>query len=478
MTTEVILTVAGYAYLGMETIAIFSAVDAIVRSRTSQGAIAWAIALISFPLLSLPLYFIFGRSKFEGYVKARRTSHENLTSVFENLQASTPAYRAHFDESQYMFPAFESLAKMPFLRGNSTKLLVDGEQTFEEIFQGIREARSYIIIQFYIVKNDGLGKKLKSALLEKLDEGVKVYFLCDAIGSAALPDAYLAELQQAGAEAATFRCMTKFSRRLQINFRNHRKIVIIDGCSAYVGGHNVGDEYLGKDPVLSPWRDTHVKVTGPAALAVQLVFVEDWYWITQQIPQLNWQPDSKVAEGHRVLTLPSGPADRLDTCSLFFVHAINSAQQRCWIVSPYFVPDESVISALQLAALRGVDVRILLPEKADHKLVYLAGFSYFHETIDAGVKLFRYTKGFLHQKVMLIDDQLAVVGTANFDNRSFRLNFEITMVFADQECNAALSSMLENDFSSSKPVTIDDYDKRSLLFKLLVRISRLFSPIL
>ncbi|WP_455365672.1 cardiolipin synthase [Kaarinaea lacus] len=478
MTTEVALALVGYAYLALEIAAIVSAIDAVMRSRTSQGAVAWAIALIAFPILSLPLYFIFGRSKFHGYVKARRISHEDTRSIFNELQASASTYHAHFSDSEYMFPAFESLAKMPFLKGNTTKLLVDGEQTFEEIFLGIIEARSYIIIQFYIVKNDSLGKKLKSALLEKLDEGVNVYFLCDAIGSAALPDSYLAELQQAGAEAFTFRCMTKFSRRMQINFRNHRKIVVIDGHTAYVGGHNVGDEYVGKDPVLSPWRDTHVKIMGPTALAVQLVFIEDWYWVTQKIPPLNWVPYAQTGDGQPVLTLPSGPADRLDTCSLFFVHAINSAQQRCWIVSPYFVPDESVVSALQLAALRGVDVRILLPEKADHKLVYLAGFSYFHETIDVGVKLFRYTKGFLHQKVMLVDDQLAVVGTANFDNRSFRLNFEITMVFADQECNTALGTMLENDFANSEPVNIDDYDKRSLVFKLLVRISRLFSPIL
>jgi len=478
MTTEAVLGLVGYAYLGLEIVAIGSAIDAVMRSRTSQGAVAWAIALISFPLLSLPLYFIFGRSKFLGYVKARRVSHENINSVFNELQASTSAYRADFGENQYLFPAFESLAKMPFLKGNTTKLLVDGERTFEAIFQGINEAQSYIIIQFYIVKNDDLGKRLQSALLEKLNEGVKVYFLCDAIGSAALPASYLEALKQAGAKAVTFRCMTKFSRRMQINFRNHRKIVVIDGHTAYVGGHNVGDEYLGKDPDLSPWRDTHVKISGPAALAVQLVFVEDWYWVTQQIPPLNWLPHAQTGDGHRVLTLATGPADRLDTCSLFFVHAINSAMHRCWIVSPYFVPDESVVSALQLAALRGVDVRILLPEKADHKLVYLAGFSYFHETIDAGVKLYRYKKGFLHQKVMLVDDQLAVVGTANFDNRSFRLNFEITMVFADQECNNAISDMLETDFAYSKPVTTDDYDRRSLVFKLLVRISRLFSPIL
>lgn len=478
MPSERIFSLAGYFYLTLEIAAIFSAINAVMRARTSQGAIAWAIALISFPLLSLPLYFIFGRSKFQGYVKARRINHKRLASIFETFLVNTERYRAQFNMGEQMFHTFESLAKIPFLKGNTTELLIDGEQTFSEIFRGISQAKSYVLIQFYIVKNDGLGKQLKCVLLQKLGQGVKVYFLCDAIGSAGLSTDYFDELQQAGAEAVTFRCMTKFSRRMQINFRNHRKIVVIDGRTAYVGGHNIGDEYLGKLPRLSPWRDTHVKITGPAALAVQLVFVEDWYWVTQQIPSLTWEPKVPDEVGQRVLALPSGPADHMDTCSLFFVHTINSAQKRCWIVSPYFVPDESVVSALQLAALRGVDVSILLPEKADHKLVYLAGFSYFHEILDAGIKLYRYGKGFLHQKVLLVDDQLALVGTANFVNRSFRLNFEITMVFAEQEFNAAVYNMLEDDFKNSTPVTTDDYDKRSIIFKSLSRISRLFSPIL
>jgi cardiolipin synthase len=476
--THSITAIAGYALVTLEFVAIFFAYDAIMRSRTSQGAVAWSIALISFPLISLPLYLIFGRSKFQGYVDAHRISHGNLSPVLENLKTKAPEFQAKFAAKEHAFPAFEALAQMRFLKGNAASLLIDGEQTFDEIFQGIKQAENYILVQFYIVKDDDLGQQFKSALLEKLKQRVKVYFLCDAIGSAALPSTYLEELRQAGAEANTFRCTTKFSRRLQINFRNHRKIVVIDGEIAYVGGHNVGDEYLGKDPILSPWRDTHVKITGPAALAVQLVFIEDWYWVTQQIPLLAWQPKLCQGSDHRILTLASSPADQLDTCSLFFVHAINSARERCWIVSPYFVPDESVVSALQLAALRGVDVRILLPKKPDHKLVYLAGFSYFHETINAGIKLYRYTNGFLHQKVMLVDNHLAMIGTANLDNRSFRLNFEITMVFADEACNSAISQMLEDDFAQSQPVSLTDYEKRSGLFKLAVQVSRLFSPIL
>lgn len=478
MPSELIFSLAGYFYLALEVVAIVSAVNVIMRARTSQGAIAWAIALITFPVLSLPLYLVFGRNKFQGYVKARRISYKGLASFFETFEANIENCRAKFSSDENIFYTFEALAKLPFLEGNTTNLLIDGEQTFSEIFKGISQAQNYILLQFYIVRNDQVGEQLKSALLNKLDQGVKVYFLCDAIGSAALSTDYFNELLQAGAEAVTFRCMTKFSRRMQINFRNHRKIVIIDGHTAYVGGHNVGDEYLGKLPKLSPWRDTHVKITGPAALAVQLVFIEDWYWMTKQIPSLTWEPTKLNEVGQRVLALPSGPADQMDTCSLFFVHAINSSQKTCWIVSPYFVPDESVVSALQLAALRGVDVRILLPEKADNKLVYLAGFSYFHEIINSGIRMYRYKKGFLHQKVMMVDSQLAMVGTANFDNRSFRLNFEITMVFADQEFNEAVSHMLEDDFRNSELVTTDDYDKSSLIFKSIARISRLFSPIL
>jgi len=266
--------------------------------------------------------------------------------------------------------------------------------------------------------------------------------------------------------------------RFQLNFRNHRKIVVTDGRVAWVGGHNVGDEYLGKDPKFGHWRDTHVRIEGPAVLKAQISFMEDWYWATDTFPEVSWDvrpaPDGSDA---RVLIIPTGPADQLETCNLMFVHAINSATERIWIASPYFVPEHSVIVALQLAGLRGVDVRILIPDNPDHLSVYLAAYSYFDEAGQTGAKFYRYQDGFLHEKAMLVDDQVATIGTANFDNRSFRLNFEITAAIADPTFVGEVERMFEADFARSRLMQPGEYDRKPWYFRLGVRLARLTSPI-
>jgi len=356
--------------------------------------------------------------------------------------------------------------------------LINGEATFAAIFAAIERAESYILVEFYIIRADGLGNRLKDALIAKAAEGIDVYILYDSVGSIGLPQTYTDELTAAGVKTAEFNTTRRLGNRFRLNFRNHRKIVVVDGKEAFIGGHNVGDEYLGKNPKLSPWRDTHIRLRGPVTLEAQLTFVEDWHWATQEPPpRLNWIPEKASGENTIALCLPTGPADPLESATLFFLNAINSATQRIWIVSPYFVPDEQLTSALQLAALRGVDVRILIPEKPDHLLVYLSSFSYLKEAEKAGVKIYRYQPGFLHQKVMLIDHQTATVGTANFDNRSMRLNFEVTVMVVDKEFARQVEEMLTADFAASRQLSPDDLDNRSFLFRFVVRAARLLSPI-
>jgi cardiolipin synthase len=304
-----------------------------------------------------------------------------------------------------------------------------------------------------------------------------VYFLYDEVGSHDLGRAYLDTLRSAGVAVYDFHTRKGPRNRFQINFRNHRKVVVVDGAVAWIGGHNVGDEYLGKDPKFGHWRDTHVRLAGPAVVAAQLSFVEDWYWAANTVPELHWDPRPSAEDNVPVLIVPSGPADTLETAALMFTHALNSAGQRIWIASPYFVPDESVLMALQLAGLRGVDVRVLIPEKPDHLLVYLAAFSYFEDASRTGVRFYRYQSGFLHQKVMLVDDHVATVGTANFDNRSFRLNFEITAIVADDRFASEVARMLESDFAESRRMNPEDFSQRSWWFRLAVRLARLTSPI-
>jgi cardiolipin synthase len=427
-------------------------------------------------VLALPLYWIFGSSKFHGYVAARRTEDIELGRVAGDLMRFVPEHEPDFEALESDLRVLESLAEMPFTGRNDVQLLVDGREVFDSLFSGIEAARDYVLVQFYIVRDDTIGRELKDLLARRAREGVRVYFLFDAIGSHKLPDKYIDELRSAGVEIHGFRTTKGPSNRFQLNFRNHRKIVVVDGRAAFVGGVNVGDEYLGRDPSIGPWRDTGVKVEGPAVQCIQVSFIEDWYWVTHRVPGLNWVPEPAAASDKKVLVIPSGPADEMETCGLFFVHAINAARRRIWIASPYFVPDSKVISALQLAAMRGVDVRIIIPDKPDLTLMWLSSFSYLGETEGAGVKIYRYEPGFLHHKVMLVDD-FAAVGTANLDNRSFRINFEIILVVVDAAFSGEVESMFADDLEGCRPATAADYRDRPFWFKLAVRVARLLSPI-
>ncbi len=469
-------------YLLLELAAIAAAIEAVMRARTPQGAIAWSLFLVMFPPLALPLYLVFGDRKFSGYVDARRSGDEPLQQLAREMRERLPAaLSARFEPDESEHRVLAQLARMPFFAGNRSRLLINGEATFSAIFDAIENARDYVLLQFYLVRDDDLGEELRQRLIERARNGVRIYFLYDRIGSNTLGDSYLRPLQQAGVETAVFRGSSRGrGHPFRVNFRNHRKIVVVDGHTAFVGGHNVGDEYVGRspDPLLRPWRDTQVEVYGPAVLGIQLAFIEDWYWMTQQIPAVNTAASCAEGADQRVLVVPSGPADMLDTCGLLFTELINLAQRRIWIVSPYFVPDDAVVSALQLAALRGVDVRIMLPERVEHLLVHLAKYSFLEETMPLGIRYFCYETGFLHQKVLLLDDSIAGVGTANLDNRSFRLNFEITLLFFDRPCVDDVESMLESDFAECREMTLDDIRNRSFGFQLATRIARLFSPVL
>ena len=371
----------------------------------------------------------------------------------------------------------ENLAKLPFTQGNAVDLLIDGKATFDSIFAGIDRARDYVLVQFYIIKDDTLGHELRDRLIAKAKAGVRCYVLYDEIGSSALPKRYLKELWDGGVQAAAFNSTKGTTNRFQINFRNHRKNVIVDGREAWIGGLNVGDEYMGKDPDMAPFRDTHVRVEGPVTACAQVAFVEDWHWATGQTPALNWEPRA-AANGQNlpVLCLPSGPADEMETCTLYFVDLINRARKRLWIATPYFVPDEQFITALKLAAMRGVDVKILIPDKTDNHLVQFTGWSYIEELEQAGIQLWRHLPGFMHQKVVLMDDT-SVIGTANFDNRSFRLNFELTLAVESAEFTKQVETMLTTDFAAARLSKAQELKDRGFWFRFATRACRLMSPV-
>ncbi len=491
-----------------QVLGVLSSISALLTTRTSQGAIAWIISLNTFPYLAVPAYWIFGRTEFNGYIKSRKQIDRRLWGRLTGLKEKMEERHARDDDDAGRARALERIARLPFTRGNSVQLLTDGPVAFEAMFAAIRRAERYCLIQFYIVRDDAIGRDLKDLLIETVRRGVAVYFLFDEIGSFGIGREYIHDLQQAGVRIQPFSSTRGARNRLQLNFRNHRKALVVDGVEGFLGGFNVGDEYLGRSARFGPWRDTHLHLAGPAITGLQLPFVEDWHWATGEYLDLEWQrcltggpagSDSvfqppgqskdrtstgtvlteTVQPVHEttVLVLPSGPSDDLSTASLLVQHAIHSAENRLWITSPYFVPDEGVQDALKLAVLRGVDVRILIPDKPDHLLVYFSAFAFVGDMLESGVKIFRYLPGFLHQKVMLIDHAISTVGTVNLDNRSFRLNFEITSMIVSRRFADQVEASLNRDFGHSRQMTVEEIRTMSVPLRLISRLAYLTAPV-
>lgn len=470
----------GYLLGLVHLLGIVAALHALLTVRTAQGAIAWAMPLFFIPYLTLVPYLVFGARSFYAYIKARRQANQEMHVAMANLNWRPwveEALTARESESYAALRAMPKLGRMPCLANNEVKLLIDGKATFDAIFAAIENARDVVLVQFFIIHDDRLGKTLQQLLLRKAAEGVKVFVLYDRVGSHALPASYSQLLRDGGVQVHAFATRRGWFNRFQVNFRNHRKIVVVDGLLGFIGGHNVGDEYLGDHPQLSPWRDTHVQISGPVLACLQESFAEDWYWATRQLPPLIL-PDTYPDNGVLCQALASGPADSQETCSLFFLEAIHSANRRVWITSPYFIPDEAVFAALRLAVLRGVDVRVLIPSRPDHRIVYAASSLFAFEAVRAGVRMFRYQPGFLHQKVVLVDDDVSAIGSANLDNRSFRLNFEITLLTVDRGFADQVENMLNNDFEQAREITAEDSRDTHRLQQLGMRIARLISPIL
>ncbi len=451
-------------------------IHAVMHVRTSQGTIAWVVTLVTFPYVAIPLYWLLGRTRFSGYVRARRQDDNRMSELAHEMHDRLAIQEVEIPRDDAFARAARYLGGLPFTRGNSLELLIDGEETFRAIFEAIRGAKQYVCVNFYIVKNDRIGKRFQELLIEKAREGIKVWLLFDELGSHKLPRRYLREMRGAGVQCVSFGTNRTWISRLQLNFRNHRKIVVIDGEMGFIGGINVGDEYLGRDQRFGKWRDTHLKLRGPTVEALQLVFLQDWFWATDEMLDLTWEKEVEDADQIAAI-IPTGPADELDSWQLLVAEAANSSRDRLWIASPYFVPDEGVMTALQTAAIRGVDVRIMIPQRADHLLVWLSAFTYYEQAIPIGVKIFRYQAGFLHQKVMLIDKRLAAVGSANLDNRSFRLNFEIMAFSSDAKFLREVTEMLETDFSNCVEERVEDFTGKPFYFRVGARLARLFAPV-
>ncbi len=453
---------------------IVFAVRAVMISRSPQAAIAWGFALVIFPYLAIPMFLVFGESRFSGYTLAGEGKNARLDAALVEIQKALEPFAVRLPDK---YADADNLARalrgLPPTRGNACRLLVDGEETFDAIFEAIDRATDYVVVQFYVVHDDGLGRQLKERLLAARGRGARCWLIFDKVGAKGLPDAYLQDLQGAGVSVRAFVTNRQFGRRFQVNFRNHRKLVIVDGTIAFIGGLNAGDEYMGLGP-LGPWRDTHMAISGPAVQALQLSFLEDWFYVGKEVPDLPCLPTEAGEE--MVLPFASGPAESWNVTPAVYSEVIHDVRKRVWIASPYFVPDSALRQALAHAALRGVDVRIILPQGIDHLMPWLSSFTYYPAMLEAGVKIWRYQPGFMHQKVLLADDDLAIVGSVNLDYRSFMLNFELASLVHDRNFAARVEQMFVADFARSKQEDLRKFREGGFLFRLKCRMAALMSP--
>ncbi|MGB7347234.1 MAG: cardiolipin synthase [Pirellulaceae bacterium] len=472
------------ALLLIHFVSILSAFHSLQHVRTSQAAVAWVIGLVTIPYLTLPLYWIFARHRFEGYREAIRDvghQHEHsVTAIRRELFTRTNA------RSSSLVTPLEQVADVldtPICWDNQFQLLVDGQAFMDAIVATIQSAKQYVYAEFYIIRDDETGNRFADALIQRAQAGVTVRLLYDEVGCLRLSNRYLQRLTAAGIDVHAFNTRQGWVNRFQINFRNHRKLVVVDGEQTIVGGLNIGNEYLAKTKAITSWRDTSLKVTGSAARKIQAVFAGDYFWAARSsLPEAQWNHASHEASSPErdgsAAVCSTGPSDPKPRATMMFAAAIGAAKQRLWISTPYLVPDEATMVALAMARTRGVDVRVLIPSVADHWGAYLAGFHYEQELRAIDVPVYRYKTGVCHQKCVLVDDRLAMIGSTNLDNRSLYLNFELMIAAQDKDLLDKVQSMLTTDFANAEISNHAKKPLRPLLSRAGTAVARLFSPVL
>jgi cardiolipin synthase len=466
---------------------VFFAIAVIFVERRNIGVTwAWLMILFFLPGVGAILYIFLGQNLSKRKMYRIKVQQQKVVSALASVQKEEFKHRL----IEYKDPAMIKYQDMIYMnlnnavsfftQDNEVEIFTDGSHKFDSLLLAIGEAKHHVHLMYYIVRNDALGRRLVEALAQKARAGVRVRFLCDAIGSAGLPRNFFESLVKAGGEAVLF-----FPSRIpyvnfRLNYRNHRKLAIIDGKCGYIGGFNIGDEYLGLDQRFGYWRDTHLKIQGSAVFQIQAQFIMDWNLASPYDLEIN--DDFFSSEVHMgkmgVQIVSSGPNDDREQIKMAYMKLINEAKQSIYLQTPYFVPDESFLNAVKMAALSGVDVRIMIPSIPDHKIVYWATFSYLGDLLEAGVKVYLYHKGFLHAKTIVVDGQACSVGTSNIDIRSFKLNFEVNAFIYDQVTSSKLALIFENDMGHSSELTLEMYRNRSRAKRFKESLARLLSPIL
>lgn len=466
--------------------AIFIIIRTLLQNRNPSTTLSWVLVLVLLPYIGLIFYFFFGqqiskrwmfrRLRIRELVKIRQVSDNQLKALKNVDNINDPKVFQNLKLIRLLLKENSSFLSV----NNSIDIYHKGSDVYKQLYKDLESAKHFIHIQYYLFEDGEVASRIQEILLRKSRRGVEISIMLDGIGSRTLSEKYIETLSAAGIEVHIFRPVRFPRLTSKLNYRNHRKIVVIDGAIGYTGGINIADKYIYGDGDLGFWRDTHIRIYGDAVKMLEAVFLVDRYFVTNKFdknpakyfPSINFQGDKYVQIAN------SGPESSTQTILYAYIAAISSAQKSICISTPYFVPNESIMTALRTAAAGGVNVRIILPGRIDSRLVQYSSRSYILELLRANIRVYFYESGFIHAKVMLIDDHLSAVGSANFDYRSFFHNFEIVALIYDQEINKEFRLQFERDKRQSRPIRMVQWKNRPMSDKIKESFSRLLSPLI
>lgn len=447
----------------------------ISENRNPIRTLAWVLVLIFLPAFGIVLFYFFGQNN------RKMRSISSKYKEWKGIQHSDLLIAEHNSNKPQQF---ESLAKLLsqvnnslILRGSKVEVIISGTRKFEALLNDIEQATDHIHMEYFIFNNDETGRKVKQALMKKASEGVKVRFLYDNVANIGIPSRFYTEMTKAGVEVCPFMKLRFPSFRSRVNYRNHRKVVVIDGSIGYIGGMNVGDNYA----VKPSWRDTHLRIQGRGVYALQFHFFKDWYSTLKKEVENdggNYFPDSTIYTNNLLQIASGGPNTEWPNLLQATLSIIISCKKYLYIQTPYFLPTDSLFEALKIAALSGVDVRLMVSFKSDSSYIDPAARSYYSELLRAGLRIFEHQTKFIHAKTMVADDYLSVIGSANMDFRSFESNFEINCYLYDATLAAENKATFLQDLEGCKEVQLAEWERRSWWKRIQESLMRLFSPLM
>ena len=451
------------------------------EKRSANSIIAWTLILYIAPFIGFIVFLLVGRKINKSNMFGIKNAEIRVLEKYDRQvkeRSQVPV------ENMDMIMALETIDYSPYRNDNEVCMYSDGKEFFDALLKSLNKAKKSINIEFYIFKNDDIGTKILNVLEEKAKEGVEVRLLYDSVGSRSLNRNVLNKLINEGGKVGEFFPSWLKFININMNFRNHRKIVVIDNNVGFVGGFNVGDEYLGKDSKFGYWRDTHIKFTGSAVNDLNLRFLADWRYATkeevslEEIFEANEENSNSNNVGMQIVSSGPNLSDKYEI-KMAYLKMIQKAKKYLYIQSPYLIIDNSISDSLKLAAASGVDVKIMIPGKGDHPFVYWANLVYAGDLIKEGIRVFHYDKNaFLHAKTVVIDDEVCSIGTANMDTRSFELNFEVSSFIYSEKIAKEQKYEFENDMKMCEELTLEKYQNRSRIVKIKESLSRLFSDVL